>query len=116
MVAWGDNTRYQCNVPALAPGETFTHIEAGRDFTVALYDTGGFNRFGTGCSGRLGVTELVATPRPRIGTTFTTELRPPPPPLAYVLTGFSNTSCTLPDRVELVGAVLSDAVTVVLGH
>jgi hypothetical protein len=37
---WGDNSEGECDAPALGGGESFVSVSCGRNFTVALKDTG----------------------------------------------------------------------------
>jgi len=92
VVAWGDATFSQTNVPTLAAGTTFTQVSGGvmSDFTIALFTSGGFNWLGDGCAGSGGVTRLEPLSLPRLGETFRAFLNPPTSGFAIVFTGFSS--------------------------
>src|SRR5262249_59787485 len=59
MVAWGDNSNGQCNVPALLPGQTCVGVATGGRHAAALCSDGsvvawGYNGFGRSEERRVG--------------------------------------------------------------
>jgi alpha-tubulin suppressor-like RCC1 family protein len=58
VVAWGDNTHGQCNVPALPPGLTYSSISAGTLHTTALRSDGAVQAWGDNVDGQCNVPPL----------------------------------------------------------
>jgi hypothetical protein len=93
VVAWGDNTSSQCNVPALPPGLACIEISgcvlstAARVGVLASYST-----FASGCPGSLGTTSLSPSGSLRSGNTLTVTLDRLPQNLAILMEGLSSTT------------------------
>jgi hypothetical protein len=89
LAAWGDNRWSQLRLPEFGPGVSVTHHVAGLRFSVALFDSGGFNTLGDGCRG-------IASPRlqpaalPRVGQTLAVKLVGSSFDPALLFTGVSN--------------------------
>ena len=58
IVAWGDNSYGQTNVPALPPGLNYTQVAAGDAHTVALRSDGSVVAWGDNDSGQTNVPAL----------------------------------------------------------
>jgi hypothetical protein len=92
VVAWGDNSVGQCNVPALQPGLSFAQVSGGAPITVAIFRAGAYTTFGVGCPGSAGVSHLEAITLPRVGATMTVRVEPLPLSIAVMISGLSNVS------------------------
>src|SRR5688572_20932154 len=60
IVAWGDNSSGQCNVPVLPAGLTYAQIAAGYSHSVALRSDGSAVGFGNNGNGQCSVAALPA--------------------------------------------------------
>jgi len=92
VLAWGDNSKGQCNVPALPAGLGYVEIAGGDLHMVARVGPAStYATFGSGCPGSLPATRLVPLDTPRIGGTLQVRLFDLPVDAAFLITGWSNT-------------------------
>jgi hypothetical protein len=90
VVAWGDNSYGQCNVPSLPAGLRYLAVSGGAGFT-AIYEAG-YSSTGTGCAGSLGVPRLVPVHDARLGAVMQVNAMALPQNLAFVASGLSDTT------------------------
>jgi hypothetical protein len=101
VVAWGDNTFGQCNVPSLPAGLRYLALSAGDGTFPAIYEAG-YSSSGTGCAGSLGVPRLVPVRDARLGDVMQVNVVALPQDLAFVASGLSDaTSVFGPLPVDL---------------
>ena len=60
LVAWGDNSYGQCNVPAVPPGLTVVRVSAGYDHALAVLSDGTILAWGDNSAGQCVVPALAA--------------------------------------------------------
>ncbi|HLQ37737.1 MAG TPA: hypothetical protein VK348_08050, partial [Planctomycetota bacterium] len=93
VIAWGDNSHGQCDVPVLPSGSAYVEVKASLYHTVArLGAESSYVTFGNGCSGSLPATHIVPLDTPRIATTLRLHLDNLPMDMVFLFAGWSNTT------------------------
>jgi len=95
VVAWGENSLRQCNVPSLRPGLSYARIAAGCSHSAALVQAGSYETFAAGCAGSLPAATLTCLHLPRLGQNLLVRLDHLPQSAAIVALGLSNTTSPL---------------------
>jgi alpha-tubulin suppressor-like RCC1 family protein len=92
-VVWGRYHPESTAVGVLPPNLAAVEVAVGESTSVVRYGAPrSYVRSGLGCAGSQAATTLVPLDLPRLGTTFTIALDHLPGDLAFLFTGFSNTT------------------------